>query len=154
MGSLIIAIVAGGVALLFAAAMAIRVLKADAGNQRMQDIAKAIQEGAGAFLRREYLVLGPFVVIVAGVLWVLIDWHTNDDLLPKTAISYLAGTLASATAGFIGMTVAVRANVRTAAAAMRGLNPALRIAFSQWHSDGDDRGGHRPPWSHNTLHSL
>ena len=130
MGSLIIAIVAGGVALLFAAGMAFRVLRADAGNQRMQDIGDAIQEGAAAFLRREYLVLVPFVVIVAGILWALIDWHTNDDLLPKTAISYLAGTLASATAGFIGMSVAVRANVRTAAAAMRGLNPALRIAFS------------------------
>ena len=130
MGSLIIAIVAGGVALLFAAATAIRVLRADAGNQRMRDIGDAIQEGAGAFLRREYLVLVPFVVVVAGVLWALIDWHTNDDLLPKTAISYLAGTLASGIAGFIGMSVAVRANVRTAAAAMRGLNPALRIAFS------------------------
>ena len=115
---------------MFAAATAIRVLKADAGNQRMRDIGDAIQEGAGAFLRREYLVLVPFVVIVAGVLWALIDWHTNDDLLPKTAISYLAGTLASGTAGFIGMSVAVRANVRTAAAAMNGLNPALRIAFS------------------------
>ncbi len=96
----------------------------------MQDIGEAIREGADAFLRREYLVLLPFVVIVAGVLWVLIDWHTRDDLFPRTAISYLAGTLCSATAGFIGMQVAVRANVRTAAAAMRGLNPALRVAFS------------------------
>ena len=75
-------------------------------------------------------MLVPFVVVVAGVLWALIDWHTRDDLLPRTAISYLAGTIASATAGYIGMNVAVRANVRTAAAAMRGLNPALRIAFS------------------------
>ena len=130
MESLIVAIVAGCVALLFAAVTAIRVLRTDPGNQRMRDIGDAIQEGAGAFLRREYLVLVPFVVIVAGVLWALIDWHTNDDLLPKTAISYLAGTLASGTAGFIGMSVAVRANVRTAAAAMNGLNPALRIAFS------------------------
>ena len=130
MGSLIIAIVAGGVALLFAAATAIRVLRADPGNQRMRDIGDAIQEGSAAFLRREYLVLVPFVLVVGGVLWALIDWYTNDDLLPKTAISYLAGTLASATAGFIGMSVAVRANVRTAAAAMHGLNPALRIAFS------------------------
>jgi len=121
---------AGGVALLFALITAIRVLKADPGNSAMQDIGLAIQEGAAAFLRREYMWLVPFVVVVTGVLWVLIDWYIRDDLLPRTAISYLAGTISSATAGYIGMNVAVRANVRTAAAAMRGLNPALRIAFS------------------------
>ena len=130
MESIIVAIVAGGIALLFAAVTTLRVFRTEEGNQRMQDIGEAIREGADAFLRREYLVLLPFVVIVAGVLWVLIDWHTRDDLFPRTAISYLAGTLCSATAGFIGMQVAVRANVRTAAAAMRGLNPALRVAFS------------------------
>tara|TARA_B100000315_G_scaffold70226_2_gene64109 strand:- start:3334 stop:5271 length:1938 start_codon:yes stop_codon:yes gene_type:complete len=96
----------------------------------MRTIGDAIREGSSAFLRREYLVLVPFVVVVTGVLWVLIDWHTRDDLVPRTAISYLAGTICSATAGLIGMSVAVRANVRTAAAAMRGLNPALRVAFS------------------------
>ncbi|HIM37697.1 MAG TPA: sodium-translocating pyrophosphatase, partial [Dehalococcoidia bacterium] len=130
MESLILAIVAGGVALLFALITAIRVLKSDPGNSAMQDIGNAIQEGAAAFLRREYMWLVPFVVVVTGVLWVLIDWYIRDDILPRTAISYLAGTISSATAGYIGMNVAVRANVRTAAAAMRGLNPALRIAFS------------------------
>jgi len=128
--ALILAMAAGGVALLFALITAIRVLKADPGNSAMQDIGLAIQEGAAAFLRREYMWLVPFVVVVTGVLWVLIDWYIRDDLLPRTAISYLAGTISSATAGYIGMNVAVRANVRTAAAAMRGLNPALRIAFS------------------------
>ncbi|MQF67511.1 sodium-translocating pyrophosphatase, partial [SAR202 cluster bacterium AD-802-F09_MRT_200m] len=59
-----------------------------------------------------------------------IDWWTEDRTVPETAIAYLAGAICSATAGFIGMSVAVRANVRTAAAAMHGLNPALRIAFS------------------------
>ncbi len=130
MESIVVAIVAGGVALLFAALTAVRVLRNADGNERMQAIGEAIREGSNAFLRREYLVLLPFVVIVAGVLWALIDWHTRDDLFPRTAISYLAGSLCSATAGFIGMYVAVRANVRTAAAAMRGLNPALRVAFS------------------------
>jgi len=81
-------------------------------------------------LRREYMVLAPFVIVVAAGLWVLIDWWTLDNTVPETAIAYLAGTICSATAGFIGMSVAVRANVRTAAAAMHGLNPALRIAFS------------------------
>ena len=130
MVSLIVAIVAGSVALLFALITAIRLLRADPGNQAMQDIGAAIQEGSAAFLRREYIVLVPFVVVVTGVLWVLIDWYIRDDLVPRTAISYLAGTVSSATAGYIGMNVAVRANMRTAAAAMRGLNPALRIAFS------------------------
>ena len=60
----------------------------------------------------------------------MIDWWTLDNTVPETAIAYLVGTVCSATAGFIGMSVAVRANVRTAAAAMHGLNPALRIAFS------------------------
>ena len=81
-------------------------------------------------MRREYMVLAPFVIVVAAGLWVLIDWWTLGNTVPETAIAYLAGTICSATAGFIGMSVAVRANVRTAAAAMHGLNPALRIAFS------------------------
>ena len=115
---------------MFAAITTLRVLRADPGNQRMRQIGDAIREGSAAFLRREYLAIVPFVIVVAGILWVLIDWWTLDDVVPKTAISYLAGTICSATAGFIGMNVAVRANVRTAAAAMHGLNPALRIAFS------------------------
>ncbi len=130
MESIIVALAAGGVALVFAVITAIRVLKADPGNQRMRAIGNSIREGAGTFLRREYMVLAPFVILVAAGLWVLIDWWTLDATVPETAISYLVGTVCSATAGFIGMSVAVRANVRTAAAAMHGLNPALRIAFS------------------------
>ena len=130
MNSLIVAGALGAAALLFALLLTFRVLKEDEGNSAMKDIGLAIKEGALAFLRREYLVLLPFVVVVAVALWALIDWWTNDSLVPKTAISYLAGTLCSATAGFIGMNVAIRANVRTAAAAMRGLNPALRVAFN------------------------
>ena len=130
MESIIVALAAGVVALLFALGMAIKVLRANPGTERMQDIGAAISEGANAFLRREYIVLLPFVVVVAVVLWALIDWYTLDSVVPKTAIAYLAGTICSASAGFIGMFVAVRANTRTAAAAMRGLNPALRVAFS------------------------
>ena len=130
MESIIVALAAGVVALLFAAFTAIRVLRADPGNQRMRAIGDAIREGSATFLRREYMVLAPFVILVAAGLWALIDWWTLDNTVPETAIAYLAGTVCSATAGFIGMSVAVRANVRTAAAAMHGLNPALRIAFS------------------------
>ncbi|MCH2516607.1 MAG: sodium-translocating pyrophosphatase [Dehalococcoidia bacterium] len=127
---IILAIVAGGVALLFAAFTAIRVLKADQGNEQVRAIGDAIREGSNAFLRREYMALVPFVVVVAIVLGVLIDWLTLGEVIPKTAISYLAGTICSAVAGLVGMSVAVRANVRTATAAIQGLNPALRIAFS------------------------
>ena len=128
--SIYFALGAGALALVFAVFMAMRVVSADSGNQTMISIGDAIREGASAFLRAEYLALVPFVVIVTVVLGVLIDWYTLGSTIPATAISYLAGTICSATAGYIGMNVAVRANVRTAAAAMRGLNPALRVAFS------------------------
>ena len=130
MESIIVALAAGCAALVFAVITAMRVLSADPGNERMRAIGDAIREGSGTFLRREYMVLAPFVIVVAVGLWALIDLWTLDNTVPETAIAYLAGTICSATAGFIRMNVAVRANVRTAASAMRGLNPALRIAFS------------------------
>ena len=127
---IVISAIIGGVALFFALFLAIRVNRADQGNAAMIAIAQAIKEGSLAFLRREYIALFPFVLVVAVVLWLLIDRYTGDSWVPRTAIAYLAGTVCSATAGFIGMSVAIRANVRTTAAAMRGLNPALRVAFS------------------------
>ena len=131
MESFIVAIVAGAVALAFAGVTTLRVLKTEQGNERMQAIGAAIRQGAGAFLRREYMTLLPFALVVTIVLGVL-DYtvFTHEIAAPATAISYVAGTICSALAGFIGMNVAVRANVRTAAAAQRGLNPALRVAFS------------------------
>ena len=131
MESLIVALAAGALALVFAGFTAMRVLSAEAGTDLMRSIGDSIREGAGAFLRREYMSLLPFVVVVTVILGVL-DYTVfdHDMAVPATAISYLAGTICSASAGFIGMNVAVRANVRTAAAAMRGLNPALRVAFS------------------------
>ncbi len=131
MESFIVAIVAGAVALLFAAITTLRVLNTEQGNERMQAIGAAIRQGAGAFLRREYMTLLPFALVVTIVLGVL-DYtvFTHEIAAPATAISYVAGTICSALAGFIGMNVAVRANVRTAAAAQTGLNPALRVAFS------------------------
>ena len=131
MESLIVALATGAIALVFAGITAMRVLKAEPGNDLMRSIGDAIREGAGAFLRREYMTLLPFVVVVTVVLGVL-DYtiFKHEMAVPATAISYLLGTICSGAAGFIGMNVAVRANVRTAAAAMRGLNPALRVAFS------------------------
>ena len=127
---IVISAIIGAGALVFAAILTVHVLRADEGNTKMRAIGLAIKEGSLAFLRREYLTLVPFVIVVAIVLWVLIDWYTGDSWIPRTAISYLVGTICSAFAGFIGMNVAIRANVRTTAAAMRGLNPALRVAFS------------------------
>ena len=128
---IILPLAAGVIALVFAALMAYRVIGADRGNARMIEIGDAIRTGASAFLRREYLALLPLVIIVAIVLAIL-DYtlFTHNLGVPATAISYVVGTICSGLAGFVGMNVAVRANVRTAAAAMRGLNPALRVAFS------------------------
>ena len=128
--AILIAVICGAAALAFAAALTLRVMMVDEGNAHIKRIGEAIREGAYAFLRREYVVLVPFIIIVFAAVWVLVDWYSNDELIPKTAIAYLAGTICSAAAGFIGMSVAVRANGRTAASAMRGLNPALRVAFS------------------------
>ncbi len=122
MENLYIAIATGALALLFALALTRRVLQEDQGNDTMKEIGKAIQEGASAFLRREYTTLGIFVVIVAVVLGVFID--------PETAAAYVVGAISSAGTGYIGMSIAVRANTRTASAAMTGLNPGLRVAFS------------------------
>ncbi len=127
---IVIAAITGVIAIVFAAILAVRVVRADEGNSRMRAIAQAIREGSFAFLRREYLAIVPFVIVVAIALWLLIDLYTGDSWIPRTAIAYLVGTVCSATAGFIGMNIAIRANVRTTAAAMRGLNPALRVAFS------------------------
>jgi K(+)-stimulated pyrophosphate-energized sodium pump len=137
--AIVIAVVAALVALAFALIVAQRVLKEDEGDDTMRAIAVAIQEGAGAFLRREYTFLAGFVVVVAIIIAVFIDFDVLDRFgeqvgefadLPRTAFSYVLGALASGLAGFVGMQIAVRANVRTAAKARTGLNPALRVAFS------------------------
>ena len=99
-----------------------RVLARDPGNDTMQEIAQAIQEGASGFLRDEYRVLSIFVVAVTVLVAFLINW--------QTAASFVLGALTSAAAGYLGMYVAVRANVRTAAASQKSLNQGLLVAFS------------------------
>ncbi|MEE8442853.1 MAG: sodium/proton-translocating pyrophosphatase, partial [Dehalococcoidia bacterium] len=132
---IVIALVAGIIALFFAAYLITRVMREDAGNEQMREIGKAIQEGAMAFLSREYRILAGFVLVITAIIAVFIDYDILNKTgiertLPSTAIAYLAGALGSGLAGFIGMSVAVRANVRTTASAMHGLNSALRVAFN------------------------
>jgi len=110
------------IALIFALILWVKMVKADAGNEKMQEIAAAIHEGAMAFMKREYMYLAIFVVVLTVVLAVAINI--------LTAISFVIGAVLSATAGYIGMTVATSANVRTAHAARSGINEALGVAFS------------------------
>ena len=128
MSGIILAIAAGALALLFAGFLAMRVLKHEEGTELMQEIGAAIQEGANAFLKREYTVLAGFVIIVFIVLLVL--GFVREAQEPEVAYAYLVGALASALTGFAGMRIAVKSNMRTAAAARDGLNRALRVAFS------------------------
>ncbi len=120
--SVILALVLGVVGVGFVLWQMRNVLAEDQGNETMRGIAAAIQEGASAFLNREYLYLSGFVVVVAAIMAVWIGW--------QTAVCFIAGAIASGAAGYLGMFTAVRANVRTAAAAQRSLNDGLRVAFS------------------------
>ncbi len=118
----------GLLALGYALSRARWVGRQDPGTKEMQEIAAAIAEGATAFLRREYRVLFFFVLVVAGLL--VAANLGNPDSSPLIAISFVAGALCSGIAGFIGMRVATKANVRTTNAARTGLGAALNIAFS------------------------
>lgn len=114
---------AGLLAILFAGFLATKINKTSPGNERMKEISGYIQDGAMAFLRRQYVTLVIFVVVLAIVIAVGIN--------VQTSISFVVGALFSALAGFVGMRVATKANVRTANAAKDGgMNKALSIAFS------------------------
>jgi K(+)-stimulated pyrophosphate-energized sodium pump len=119
--ALIIATVAGAAAIIYGAILAKWVLDRDAGEARMQEIASAIQEGAEAYMRRQYYM----VAIVAAVITIALAILLNIE----TAIGFVIGAVASVLAGFFGMSVAVRSNVRTAQAAKEGLGRALLVAF-------------------------
>jgi K(+)-stimulated pyrophosphate-energized sodium pump len=97
------------------------VLGKPAGNEKMQEIAAAIQEGAKAYMNRQYTTIGIVGVVLFVVVGLTLHW--------VTAIGFAIGALFSAMAGYIGMFVSVRANVRTAEAARSGVAPALKVAF-------------------------
>ncbi|MBL4694778.1 sodium-translocating pyrophosphatase [Candidatus Gracilibacteria bacterium] len=118
-------------ALLAAFIFAAGIVKKPAGDEKMKEIANAIYEGAMAFLAREYKVLSVFVVILAVVLWVFLDNaatpNINEGML--TSLSFVYGAISSVLAGYFGMKIATKANVRTANAARGSLGKALTIAF-------------------------
>ncbi len=119
----------GLVALLYTYIKATWVSKQDPGNERMQKIAKYVAEGAMAFLKAEYRVIAIFVVIVAILLGIQ-GASLGESSSPLVALSFVVGAFCSGLAGFIGMKVATKANVRTTNAARDSLNRALKVAFT------------------------
>ncbi|CUU10874.1 K(+)-stimulated pyrophosphate-energized sodium pump [Candidatus Kryptobacter tengchongensis] len=114
--------IVGFLGVLYAIYLFYYIKKQPAGNQTMQDIAELIQKGASAFLKREYSTLVVFIVVMFLILWSVIKI--------ETALAFVSGAICSMLAGFIGMTAATRANVRTTQAATQGQNKALVISFT------------------------
>jgi K(+)-stimulated pyrophosphate-energized sodium pump len=118
----VIALVCAGAAVLYGALITRRLLSRSAGNDRMREISGAVQEGAQAYLRRQYTIIAAVALPLAILLWIV-----QGDVLP--AIGFLIGGALSGAAGFIGMNLSVRANARVAEAARGGVPPALDAAF-------------------------
>jgi K(+)-stimulated pyrophosphate-energized sodium pump len=116
-----LALGAGVVSVLFGWLQINSIMKSPSGDQRMREIALAIQEGANAYLKRQYRTIGIVGVVVAVILLVLLGW--------KAALGFILGAVLSGAAGFIGMLVSVRANVRTTEASRSGLSAGLALAF-------------------------
>jgi K(+)-stimulated pyrophosphate-energized sodium pump len=129
MDLMLIAVIAGILGLIFAVFLIRYVLSRDQGSEKIREITAAIQEGAIAFLSREYRILAIFMIVVALILGVL--FGVQEDLAQglRVAFALIFGATCSAGAGYIGMNMAIRSNGRTAAAAEKSLNEGLRVSF-------------------------
>ena len=125
MSLVLIAIGCGVVAVLYGLLTSQQVLRASPGNAKMQEIAGAIQEGAKAYLGRQYTTIAIVGVVMAVLIWVFLDRMGG----PLSTVSFLIGAILSGVAGFVGMNISVRANVRTAEAARTSLQGGLTLAF-------------------------
>ncbi len=123
-----LALISGAVALVVAALFIMLIRRAPAGNPKMRRIAQAIQEGANAYLKRQYRVVFLFVIVIALAFAVLFRRPDDAAYGTKLAAGFVVGAAFSALAGYVGMTISTTANVRTAEAARKGVGPALRIA--------------------------
>ena len=130
MNPILIAVICGVLGLGVAAFMARYVLKQDQGSEKIREISAAIKEGGLTFIGREYRILAIFVIVVTIILGIVpsLGWWVS--------VAFIFGAICSALAGYIGMSMAIRANSRTAAAAQKSLNHGLRVSF---------RGGAKSP---------
>jgi len=128
---LLLAPIAGLVSLAFAAIFAVYTLKQESGSVKMNAISGAIQEGASAYLNRQYRVISIVAVIIAGILFLALSHAFDGGFFDsgRIAIGFMAGAVCSAAAGYIGMSVSTRGNVRVAQAAFSGMRKAFAIAF-------------------------
>ena len=122
-----VALVGSIIALIFCVFLAINILKKDEGTDEMKSIAAAVREGANAYLKRQYTVVGIFFAIVFGILWILV-W--KGHLRGPVPFAFLSGGFFSGLSGFIGMKIATQASARTANASRKSLNSGLRVAFN------------------------
>ena len=122
----------GLLGLVSAGFLSYRILSNEEGTKKMVAISRAIQEGAMAFLYYQYSILAIFIVILAPILWLTLDdpASTFPHVGKYTALAFVLGAICSGATGYAGLNIAVRANVRTANAAVTGLRNALKIAFS------------------------